>query len=135
MKTRDKQLRDWIKQARRKPFKWGTHDCLLAVADYVESVTGIDYADEFRGEYDTMLGAYRIINDQYDGSLMNCIGSKMGVGIHPLMAQRGDVAVIMVEGREVCAVRDIDCWWVAATNGVIPMMLNFTTALKAWRVE
>lgn len=135
MKNRDKLLRDWIKQARRRPFEWGKHDCCLAVADYIESVTGIDYADEFRGEYSTSLGAYKMVNGRFGGSLMDCIGSHLGIGIHPLMAQRGDVGIIICDGREICAVRDLDCWWVTATNGVIPLMAQHTTALKAWRIE
>lgn len=33
------------------PFAWGTHDCCVWAADAVKAVTGVDFAENFRGTY------------------------------------------------------------------------------------
>ncbi|WP_408068300.1 DUF6950 family protein [Yersinia nurmii] len=41
----------------REAFLWGQHDCCLFVADCAEAVCGIDSAGDYRGTYDSALGA------------------------------------------------------------------------------
>lgn len=51
-----------IKELRNDVFSWGKNDCCLFVADIVLEITGIDYAKEFRGRYNTRLGAMRFLS-------------------------------------------------------------------------
>lgn len=43
------------------PFKWGEQDCMLAAANYYLETTGVDYAIDFRGKYNTAISAYRLL--------------------------------------------------------------------------
>lgn len=54
-------LSDYLSRAGRKAFVWGDLDCFLFVADWVERMTGIDPAGEYRGAYDDQRQARNVI--------------------------------------------------------------------------
>lgn len=65
-----RRLPDWRErleaEVRRKadyPFAWGSNDCCLFACDLVRAMTGIDYAEKFRGRYSTPLGAARVLRE------------------------------------------------------------------------
>lgn len=85
-----------LSEARNRPFEWGAHDCMLFAADAVVALTGRDPAAEYRGAYDSALGASRIADPfgGYAGLIDHClagIGSRLG---NMKFAQRGDIALI-----------------------------------------
>jgi hypothetical protein len=47
--------------AMRTPYAWGGHDCALFAAGCVASITGEDFASEFRGSYDDEDSARRLL--------------------------------------------------------------------------
>ena len=49
IEKRPEILNQHIDAARGKPFKRGSHDCCMWAADVVVALTGIDYAEDFRG--------------------------------------------------------------------------------------
>jgi hypothetical protein len=94
----------------KTPFAWGNNDCATFAADAVESITGVDIADDFRGKYTTQLGALRTINKVTDGSTVadaaaHC-ATKHGLleHTHTLLAKRGDLVVIDNAGTLIAGV-------------------------------
>jgi hypothetical protein len=73
-------------------FEWGKKDCALFVADIVEKMTGIDYAEPFRGKYSTEKGAYMALKKYGHGSLEKWVDSNFKE-VKPTKAKRGDVVV------------------------------------------
>src|SRR4051812_23750010 len=53
------RLSQHIEAERLRPFSWGEHDCCLWVGDCIRAMTGEDPAAEYRGTYDSAVGAIR----------------------------------------------------------------------------
>lgn len=47
------RLDAWVARSHTTPFQWGVHDCGLNAAAAVEAQTGLDFAAELRGRYDS----------------------------------------------------------------------------------
>lgn len=103
MKRRD----DWperlvavVQQAQARPFRWGEHDCALFVADCVKAMTGVDVAEGLRGSYQDRPGAIRRLAERFAVLDLRGLGTRLfGAPIAPALAQRGDVALVMLEGQ------------------------------------
>lgn len=93
------QLAQFIDERRHAPFAWGTNDCALFAADAIERMTGVDLAKHLRG-YKTERGALGKIRKV--GGLRNFAQDLTDK--HPGMAQRGDVVLANMEGRETFGV-------------------------------
>ncbi len=50
-----------IESYRSKPFEWGVADCCTFTADCVQTITGIDWLADYRGQYSTEAGALELI--------------------------------------------------------------------------
>lgn len=74
------------------PFQWGTNDCALMAANYVLAKTGVDFAAEFRGKYNSKYSAYRLIAGT--GGLEGVLLKKGFVKVMSSFAKVGDVAVL-----------------------------------------
>lgn len=80
------------------PFKWASNDCALFAADAVNAITGDDPAAEYRG-YSDEREALRIIKEA--GGLRALVDlPEKPIGF----AQRGDVVLALIEGRETLGV-------------------------------
>ena len=92
------RLADFVRARRKMPFAYGANDCALFAADAVHAMTGVDPAAEYRG-YSDEREALRIIKDA-DGmrGLVSLPEKPAG------MAQRGDVVIVLIEGRETFGV-------------------------------
>lgn len=92
------RLAGLIDERRRTPFAWGAQDCALFAADAVQAITGDDPAKHFRG-YDDEREALRIVKDA---------GGMRGLVDLPEkpkgFAQRGDVVLAEIDGRETFGV-------------------------------
>lgn len=53
----------FIDRKRQERFAWGSNDCCLFAADWIQEATGVDPAAELRGTYSTGLGGLRLINE------------------------------------------------------------------------
>ena len=130
----DKQFRKWIHKHKRTPFKYGEWDCALACCQFIKDMTGKDHLPNippYKGEDK----AYAVLDNSYGSSLINALSNHLENPIHPSKAIRGDVGVLIIEGREICGIRDHHHWWVACTKGMRPIPVSMYTALKAWRIE
>lgn len=54
-------LKSFLAKALCEPFAWGTHDCMMFVADWARAATGQDPADGWRGTYQDEAGAREIL--------------------------------------------------------------------------
>lgn len=124
------RLQAFIDSRRDTPFAWGSHDCALFAADWVESVTGKDPAKGIRGRYQTAIGAGRVI--KREGGLEAIAGSRLGERVEPKLAQRGDVVLLAgSHGPTLGVCLGVD----AAAPGEDGLMLvPMGQALAAWRV-
>jgi hypothetical protein len=132
MRVEDWQERLWayIDVAKGQPFVWGQRDCATWVADWRHAVTGQDAARAWRGRYKTERGALRAIRRAGFSDMADWVDSIAGGRLpSPLLAQRGDVAMVqgalgIVVGSRVAAL---------SPQGVV--MLPLSDAVAAWRVD
>jgi hypothetical protein len=102
---------DFIIERKDVPFAWGTNDCAIFAADAIQSITGVDIAEDFRGLYTTERGAMKAIKKVAGGSTIADAAAycaeKHGLVEHqyPLMAKRGDLVIIKNrDGKEIAGV-------------------------------
>lgn len=96
-------LAEFIEVRRDRAFAWGSHDCVLMAADWIEQATGVDPIADLRGRWTDALQAARTIAEV--GGLNAAVTARLGRA-HDcvLMARRGDVALIVHAGRQTLAV-------------------------------
>ena len=82
-------LAQFIEQRREQPFAWAVNDCCIFAADWVQTCTGVDYAQAWRGRYSSGLGAVRFL-DEAGGveALVDALGLQR---VTPQQAGRGDI--------------------------------------------
>ncbi len=96
------ELNKIIEEHRNKPFFYGENDCCLFAAKVVLAITGIDYAEEFRGTYSSKLGALRIIGR---GGMEEFMTRILKTQPKPAYnAFRGDLLLYVLEGEDHIAV-------------------------------
>lgn len=110
-------------------FAWGQNDCCLFAADAVLAMTGADLAGDYRGSYDDVKSALRVMPQ---GGLREVATRALGEPISSLMAAVGDVVLMMNEGRELLAICN-------GTSAIGPgpagmAVLGMESALAAWKV-
>jgi hypothetical protein len=113
------------------PFEWGTHDCALFAANWIELLTGVDVAGEYRGKYDSELGAYKLIRKVTGGSTpADCMTRACTefdfIEEHPsvLYAQRGDIVSLEQDDRVSLGIVELDghhAWFTGDTLTRYPL--------------
>lgn len=126
----DTQIAEFMSSHANRPFAWGTHDCCQFVRDALRLMTGRDIAIP---RYRTERGAVRALEllGGYEGA-MAAYGAQPLPG--PLLAQRGDVVMVKVDGLFEGALAI--CTGIAA-HSVGPGGLEAAPQsqwLRAWRV-
>lgn len=93
MKTRvgnwPELLAEYVEQRRKEPFAWGSNDCCIFAADWVQACTGTDYASAWRGRYTGELGAARFLKEA--GGLEALVDSLAFQRVARSLVGRGDV--------------------------------------------
>lgn len=91
-------LAAYIEECMDKPFAWGSHDCIMMAANWIERASGHRV---FSSTYADAEGAARKLKQE--GGITEAISRVLG---EPLLvtkrAQRGDIAVVDCKGR-LCA--------------------------------
>ena len=119
-----------IEAARGVPFAFGAHDCCLWAADAVLAMTDADPIEDIRGQWADEVSALRLLKER--GGVEAMVTEYLGDPIAPAFAQRGDVVLHTMSGRDSLGVCVGDRFAAVADVGIeyVPM----SAALKAWRV-
>lgn len=147
-------LHNYFLRRENEAFKWGTMDCCLFACDAVLELTGVDMAADFRGHYDSLLSAVRVMksftaedlntkehDEEEDGSseFVEAVAVKAFAGfgleeVPVLMAQRGDMLLLdspLGKGLGILGLRGTHAHC-AGQDGVIDVPLQ--ECLRAWRI-
>ena len=102
------QLADFLEQRKDMPFEWGKHDCCLFVCDWVERVIGIDIAVDFRGQYKTEKGAFKLLFKRGLNDVESIFNARLNPEIPRYYARRGDLALVKHNGELVGGIIQIN---------------------------
>ncbi|WP_320746055.1 DUF6950 family protein [Enterobacter roggenkampii] len=119
-----------IRAAEKRPFLWGEHDCCLFAADCAEAMTGDNFADGWRGTYDSETGAKKAL--LLGGGSLEKVLAKYLDEVPVKMAQRGDIAVVENAGTRCAGVIYGGAVWVPGETGLVCLRIK---PLSAWRVR
>ncbi|NJQ19566.1 hypothetical protein HCO69_07955 [Pantoea sp. LS15] len=119
-----------IRAAEKRPFLWGEHDCCLFAADCAEAMTGENFADGWRGTYDSETGA-KIALLRGGGSLEKVLAKYLDE-VPVKMAQRGDIAVVENAGTRCAGVIYGGAVWVPGEAGLVCLRVK---PMSTWRVR
>jgi hypothetical protein len=131
-----KRLPDWqlrmqafVRERRNMPFAWGTNDCALFAADFVEAITGERVCHELRGHEDVRqaMRALSLI-----GGVRSLATLALGEPVAVSFASVGDVVVIQAGKREALSVCNGGAALAPGPDGVVAVSMQ--QALAAWRV-
>ncbi|HFS0157505.1 TPA: hypothetical protein ACHYTI_000659 [Enterobacter hormaechei] len=119
-----------IRAAEKRPFLWGEHDCCLFAADCAEAMTGDNFADGWRGTYDSETGAKKALL-RGGGSLEKVLAKYLDE-VPVKMAQRGDIAVVKNAGTRCAGVIYGGAVWVPGEEWLVCLRIK---PLSTWRVR
>ncbi|HCR1899503.1 hypothetical protein OI909_06180 [Enterobacter asburiae] len=119
-----------IRAAEKRPFLWGEHDCCLFAADCAEAMTGDNFADGWRGTYDSETGAKKAL--LRGGGSLEKVLTKYLDEVPVKMAQRGDIAVVENAGTRCAGVIYGGAVWVPGETGLVCLRIK---PLSTWRVR
>lgn len=119
-----------IRAAEKRPFLLGEHDCCLFAADCAEAMTGDNFADGWRGTYDSETGAKKALL-RGGGSLEKVLAKYLDE-VPVKMAQRGDIAVVENAGTRCAGVIYGGAVWVPGETGLVCLRIK---PLSTWRVR
>jgi len=83
------------------PFVWGENDCFIFAHDILKAVSGVDVIAPYRGQYKDEESA-RALLEKHAGGKYEASFSGLERVENPAFAQRGDVGIIEIEGKEYC---------------------------------
>lgn len=89
----DRRLADVTERHASTAAAWGVCDCLLAAADAVEAVTGIDPAADVRGSYSTEEGALLAMRERGAENVEEVL-MQLFPECGRLQARRGDLCTV-----------------------------------------
>jgi len=121
-------------RARESMFTWGSHDCVTFAADCVLAMTGFDPLGDWRGAYDSEIGAGRLLVARGHGSLEDAIAERLGPPLSNVARMgRGDVALVDRAGTRAAGICLGEVVAVPAqTAGLV--YVSRSAALAAWRI-
>jgi len=131
---------DFLLAHATSPFIWGQNDCCLFAANAIESFTGTDIADDFRGKYTNHDSAFALIETLTGGTTVadaaaHC-AAKHGLVEHqyPLMAKRGDLVVIANGDTLIAGVTHLNGRHVVTVTESGLVRLPITKVVRSWAV-
>lgn len=125
-----RRLQAFVRARQRMPFAWGSNDCATLAADWVLEAIGTDPMAGIRGQWSDARQALAAIDAM--GGLRKATTLALGAEIRPTLAQRGDVVLIVVNGRETLAVCVGGHALGSAEEGAL--LAPMDDAVAAWRI-
>lgn len=130
----------YVDELARTPWSWGSVDCTMAVATWIERITGVDPLRKYRGRYHSASEAKRTVRRA--GGFLPTLGALFDMaGLERTQTfEDGDVAAVNVSIQErfvlpvvgcVLAIRFGQLWVCKAHRGIVAR--NFTV-ITGWRL-
>lgn len=138
--TWQSDLHTFLLERANSPFVWGVRDCSLFCADAIYAMTGTDIAADFRAQYHDETTAFAAIKKITGGSTVadaaEYCAAKFGLTEwkHPLMAQRGDLAIIENDGRLIAAIVHLNGIHVVTVTDKGLSPFSISDIKRAWHV-
>ncbi|MFC3145296.1 DUF6950 family protein [Psychromarinibacter halotolerans] len=126
------------------PTVWGRSDCMLVVADWVERVTGRDFAADLRNRYYDEASAERVCG--WVTAPVECVASRVGDDLPRIAVEDrlpGDIAVLSFAGEDGGRGHSTGAVWLGRSwvckgvrRGAVELRHSMLEAqvLAAWRV-
>jgi hypothetical protein len=130
--TIEKAIAATLERWHREPFAWGSSDCDLSMADYVQMLTGKDPAAAWRDRYQDEAGAKAFIGCA--GGNVHLVTTGMAsIGLMPVSEPlRGDVVVVDIGEMQITGLY-LDPWVALRMEGRRTLRTKRFPILKAWR--
>ena len=87
------RLHEFLNENAAREFSYGEWDCALFGANAVLALTGVDFAKNFRGRYQSAAGAVRALAEHGAGDLTSTFSAALGDACNPALAGRGDMVL------------------------------------------
>jgi len=127
-------LKAYLTECQSQNFSWGKQDCALFAADWVVRRTGTDYAKVFRGQYHTERESQLRLSEQGFEDLSSALHQLLGEPLSmPLMAQRGDVALVRTPIGIACGI--VTVGGVMARGYRSLKCIPMSNIIAAWRID
>lgn len=121
------EAREWI---------WGSWDCCLLTADWIQELTGIDGGAAWRGTYRSAFGAWEALRS--GGGIIRVVGagaSAAGLVRAPRAGIAGSVGILRGDRRQcIGAVCVSPGRWATIAPGGFGWIITRTRAIAAWTV-
>jgi hypothetical protein len=136
-----REFHNHLRDSAKKPFKWGEWDCCLSAASAIESFTGTDIADDFRGKYTDEDTAFALIKEVTGGSTVADAAAycaeKYGLTEYkfPLMAKRGDLVVAANGDTLIAACVHLNGRHIVSVSERGLVRLPITKITRSWSVS
>lgn len=123
-------LAEYLRREASRPYRIGEADCVTLVADWVRLRCGVDPMEHCRGYTDKQLL-------QRWGSLARAMGEGLrGAGLRMTREPApGDVAVALLNGALVGAIRGPQRWAMRLYCGMALLPIDRVRVIAAWRVS
>lgn len=129
----ERDLINYVQTNGTKAFRPGTMDCGLFFGGAVQAMTGRNINAPFKGKYRTIEGAMKIARELGHDDHVEYVASLLPELASPLLAQRGDGAVVTDEnGAPALGVVQGENIYVLTLHGL--SLVPLTAAVRAFRV-
>ena len=86
-----------IKEADKKPYVIGVHDCAIFAAETLSLISPFDFTLVFKGKYKTRIGSLKFIR-KYGKTLEEAVSTIIGIkSTSPTLSVRGGIVIIKDE--------------------------------------
>ena len=129
----ERNLIEYLREVSAQSFRPGELDCAMFFGGAMLAMTGRDYLEPWKGKYRTIEQAMEMLSEKGFADHIEYVASYLPELPSPLMAQRGDCAVVRdVEGNPALGVVQGENIYVMTLNGL--SMTKLETAIRAFRV-
>lgn len=135
-----RELHQFLLSRKDMPFTWGENDCCLFAADAIQSFTGVDLADDFRGKYIDKASALAAIASVAQGKTIQDAAAYCATKHslqelpQPLFAQRGDLVLVEEAGDLIAGIVHLNGRHVVVVGEAGLKRQSITNVKRAWRV-
>lgn len=135
----EKELAAFLRTASDQPFVWGENDCCLFAANAVILLHGIDYAESFRGQYDSEETAATALATIGSGSLLQTMRDIMTANniaeVETPYAQRGDLVYMAIDDQPALGIVDMSARFIIGMNQAGLVTLPIERASVIWGIR